>query len=62
MTHWYHVCVNVSREGVPVQATVTVYEDHEKTRVTTRAIEPFYSWQEVVNEMIDTLPIQLRLM
>ncbi len=62
MSHWYRLKVDVSSEGLPMQATVTVYEDHEIARVTTRSIEPFMSWVEVVNEMIDSLPVQLKLM
>jgi hypothetical protein len=62
MSHWYRIAVDVSSEGLPIHATVTVYEDHEIARVTTRAIEPFMSWSETVLEMIDTLPVQLRFM
>jgi hypothetical protein len=62
MSHWYRIGITVSSEGLPSQATVTVYEDYEIARVSTRSLEPFMSWVEVVNEMIDTLPVQLKLL
>jgi hypothetical protein len=41
---------------------VTVYQDDEPVRITTQAVEPFVSWVEVMNGLLDSLPVQLRML
>lgn len=52
----------VNDRGMPLQATVVVYEDDETTSISTKEVEPFISWAEVMNELLDSLPVQLRLL
>lgn len=58
----YKIELLVSGEGFPLQATVVAYKDGEQERVTTHAVEPFVSWKEVMQDLLDGLPIQLRLL
>lgn len=48
--------------GMPLQTTVVVYEDDEVVSIATQEVEPFISWHEVMNSLIDSLPVQLRLL
>lgn len=59
--HW-KVEVLTDEMGAPRQTTVIVYERGEQVKVTTKSVEPFESWREVMQELIDSLPIQLRLL
>lgn len=52
----------VNDRGMPLQATVVVYDDDEPASISTKEVEPFISWAEVMNELLDSLPVQLRLL
>lgn len=58
----YKLELLVNDLGAPQTATITVYEDDDPVKVSTHAVEPFVSWVEVMNDLIDGLPIQLRLL
>ena len=61
MKHW-KLELMVDEHGAPRQATVVTYQDQEQVGVTTKSIEPFVSWAEIMNELLDSLPVQLRLL
>lgn len=54
--------VVVSEHGEPVQATVATYVDGECVGLVTHATEPFISWVETMQSLMDGLPVQQRLL
>lgn len=61
MTGWKIELV-VGNHGEPVQATVVRLVDGETVAIVTQAVEPFVSWTEVMDEILDNLPVQLRML
>lgn len=58
----YKLELIVGRDGQPLQASVVVYHDQETVAIATQSVEPFIAWTEVMQELLDGLPVQLRLL